>query len=55
MFSSLYVAAAAAFLSGAAVVLSFAPFGLYPVAVIALAVFYGTLVGRGGRNGFLLG
>ena len=39
------LAAATAFASGAAVVLSFAPFGFYPAAVLALAAFYQTLMG----------
>lgn len=42
-------------LAGALLVLSFAPFGLYPAAVLALAGFYLALRGCNGRDAFLIG
>jgi apolipoprotein N-acyltransferase len=47
--------AAMALLSGAATVLSFAPFGLAPLAVLALAAFYQSLQRCDGRAAFGLG
>ena len=49
------VPASMAFGSGALMVLSFAPFGLWPAAIIALALFYQSLQGRTGRAALGLG
>jgi len=49
------LSALAAFGCGAATVLSFAPFGQYPVAVLALAGFYQLLQGQHGRAAFGIG
>lgn len=41
--------------AGAVTVLSFAPFGWYPLGILALALWYHCLQGRTGRGAFLLG
>ncbi|ESQ07861.1 MAG: apolipoprotein N-acyltransferase [Thiohalocapsa sp. PB-PSB1] len=49
------VAALLAFASGASMVLSFAPFGLWPMAILALAMYYQTVQGQRGRALLMLG
>jgi apolipoprotein N-acyltransferase len=49
------VPASMAFGSGALMVLSFAPFGLWPAAIIALALFYQSLQGCSPRAALGLG
>lgn len=49
------VAAALALASGALLVISFAPFGYWPAAPLALALFYQTLQGRNAPTTFALG
>ncbi len=49
------VPALMAFGGGALLVLSFAPFGLWPAAIVALALFYQSLQGRSGRAALGLG
>jgi apolipoprotein N-acyltransferase len=44
-----------AFVCGASMVLAFAPFGVYPIAVLALALFYQLVQGCQGRGAFGLG
>jgi len=50
-----WLSALLALLSGALMVLSFAPFGLYPVAVLSLLGFYLALRGRTGASAFVVG
>lgn len=50
-----YVAAPLAALSGALTVLAFAPFGWWPVALLAVMLWYQTLHGHGPRTAFVLG
>jgi apolipoprotein N-acyltransferase len=50
-----WLAAIAALVAGAALVLSFAPFGLFPAAVVALAGFYALVRGRSPRQAFVVG
>jgi apolipoprotein N-acyltransferase len=52
---SLPASALLAFAGGAALVLSFAPFGIYPAAVVSLALFYHALQGHRGRAAFGVG
>ncbi|MCF8004859.1 MAG: apolipoprotein N-acyltransferase [Chromatiaceae bacterium] len=50
-----WLSALIALLSGALMVLSFAPFGLYPLAVVSLLGFYLALRGRDGAGAFGIG
>jgi apolipoprotein N-acyltransferase len=52
---SLVVRGALAAASGALAVLAFAPFSLFPVAVLALVLFYGLIAERSPREAFWLG